>query len=269
MDVDHLKEIVVTNGVPIVTRIVGAISLWVVGRWLIRLAHRFVHGASIKRLDPTLVRYLESALNLILSVLLFLAVLSIFGVETTSFAGLIAAAGVAIGVVRGLACCRTLRRASSFSRCGRFRWATRSPSTASAASCRRSVCFHTGIDTGDNVRTWIGNTKILGENIMNFTANGWRRVEIKVTLPAGANLLDVLSKLQEAATKVPNILPEPKPSVQVSSLADTGTIAVRVSAPPAAYGQIVDDLNRAAAELLLRQPGVHPQPPAKAPPTAP
>jgi small conductance mechanosensitive channel len=263
--VDHLKEVVVTNGVPIVTRIVGAISLWVVGRWLIRLAHRFVHGASVKRLDPTLVRYLESALNLILSVLLFLAVLSIFGVETTSFAGLIAAAGVAIGVAwSGLL--------SNFA-AGIFILALRPFQVGDQVTIngisglvQEIGLFHTGIDTGDNVRTWVGNTKILSENIMNFTVNGWRRVEVKVTLPAGANMLDVLSQLQEAATKVPNILPEPKPTVQVSSLADTGTVAVRVSAPPGAYGQIVDDLNRAAAELLLRQPGVHPQPPAKPPP---
>src|SRR4030095_2616787 len=80
-------------------KILGAIAIWIIGRWLIGLALRLIGGALTKqRIDPTLIRYIHSALAAILNIVLVIAILGFFGVETTSFAALIAAAGVAIGM---------------------------------------------------------------------------------------------------------------------------------------------------------------------------
>src|SRR5258705_7271008 len=99
MDLANLREVVVSNVVPLALHIVGAIVLWVAGRFVIGLIGRGMRAAgTARKIDPTLVRYVDSATHILLSVLLLLAVLSIFGIETTSFAGVIAAAGVAIGM---------------------------------------------------------------------------------------------------------------------------------------------------------------------------
>ena len=81
------------------SKIVGGIALWIVGRIIISAIRGVVRRASEKRhLDPTLQRYLDSVLGLLLQFLLFIALLGVFGVETASFAGILAAAGVAIGM---------------------------------------------------------------------------------------------------------------------------------------------------------------------------
>src|SRR5713226_3197786 len=80
-------------------KLLGAIAIWIIGRWLIGLALQMIGGALRKqKIDPTLIRYIHSAVAALLNVALFIAILGFFGLETTSFAALIAAAGVAIGM---------------------------------------------------------------------------------------------------------------------------------------------------------------------------
>jgi small conductance mechanosensitive channel len=249
LEVDELRKALVDRALPVATHLVGAIALWVIGRWFINMIRRVIRVGAAKRLDPTLVRYLESATQFTLTGLLLLAILSIFGVETTSFAGIIAAAGVAVGMAwSGLL--------SNFA-AGVFILALRpfrvgdQVTLAGVTGVVQEIgMFNTGIDTLDNVRTWVGNNKALSDNIQNFTVNGWRRVELKVPLPEGADVFDTMAKLVDRATKVPHVLKDPKPSATISSLDGHGTIVLQASTPPAVYGQVLDGLARTAAELL-------------------
>ncbi len=91
------------NAVAVLTnvglKILGAIGLWIVGRWLIHLALRLIgRGMTRQKIDPTLIRYIQSAVGALLNIALAVAILGFFGVETTTFAALVAAAGVAIGM---------------------------------------------------------------------------------------------------------------------------------------------------------------------------
>ena len=72
--------------------------LWLVGRWLIGLAGRIL-GRALDRqqFDRILTRYLLTGLSVVLNVALLVALLGFFGVETTTFAALLAAGGVAWG----------------------------------------------------------------------------------------------------------------------------------------------------------------------------
>ena len=80
-------------------KILGAIAIWIIGRWLIAFALRLIGGALAKqKIDPTLTRYIRSATAALLNIVLIVAILGFFGVETTSFAALLAAVGVAIGM---------------------------------------------------------------------------------------------------------------------------------------------------------------------------
>src|SRR5262245_19293974 len=83
-------------------KLLGAIAVWIVGRRLIALAVRLTErGLRRGAIDETLIGYIGSALSILLDIVLVVAILGFFGVETTSFAALLAGAGLAIGTAWG------------------------------------------------------------------------------------------------------------------------------------------------------------------------
>src|SRR5688500_8385414 len=100
MDIDFvaLKNTAVAGASGFGVKILGAIAAWIVCRYLIRLAGRMV-GAALTRqkIEPTLVHYVSVLLTVVLTVVLVVGLLGYFGFETTSFAALLAAVGIAIG----------------------------------------------------------------------------------------------------------------------------------------------------------------------------
>lgn len=89
------------SAAPILTavafKIVGAVVLYMVGRWLIGFGIRLVSRVlTARNFDPTLQRYLANVLGVALNIILVVAILGYFGVETTSFAALLAGIGLAV-----------------------------------------------------------------------------------------------------------------------------------------------------------------------------
>jgi small conductance mechanosensitive channel len=151
-------------------KILGAIVLWMIGRWLISPSLRLIGSALRKqKIDPTLIRYIHSGVGALLNIVLVVAILGFFGVETTSFAALIAAAGVAIGMAwSGLL--------SNFAggvflvilqpfKVGDFVTAAGVTGTIEEIGL-----FATTLNTPDNVKTIVGNGKVFGDTIQNFSA---------------------------------------------------------------------------------------------------
>jgi small conductance mechanosensitive channel len=92
---------VVQSAVPMLTlfalKVVGAIALWVIGRWLIRFAVRLLVRSLKYPFDQTVAGYIGTAVSVLLTIALIIAMLGFFGIETTSFAALMAGVGIAIG----------------------------------------------------------------------------------------------------------------------------------------------------------------------------
>src|SRR5215471_14938170 len=98
MDWEKVLETASTQLTTFGLKVLGAIAVWIIGRMLIGLASRLMLSALDRRgVDPTLQRYLGNVLRVALTIVLIVAILGYFGVETTSFAALIAAVGIAIG----------------------------------------------------------------------------------------------------------------------------------------------------------------------------
>ena len=122
-------------------KIIGALVLWLVGRWLIGFAVRLLHRTlSGQLMDPDPLPVSERGLSVLLNVVLIVAILGFFGVETTTFAALLAAGGVAIGVAWGGLLSNFAAGAFPYSS-GRSRSATSSPSVVSPAPLNRSGCL--------------------------------------------------------------------------------------------------------------------------------
>ena len=102
MDTNALVTSAMATLIAVAWKVAGALLLWMAGRWLIGFSVRMLARAlGGQRFDPTLSRYLERGLSVILNAILIVAILGLFGVETTTFAALLAAGGVAIGVAWG------------------------------------------------------------------------------------------------------------------------------------------------------------------------
>ena len=91
-----VSTLVTTYLIPLGWKLAGAIALWIIGGWVINLIGNLSsRGMTRQKVEPTLVRYVEATLRVIMRIVLVIVILSVFGIETTSFAALLAAAGVA------------------------------------------------------------------------------------------------------------------------------------------------------------------------------
>ena len=80
-------------------KIIAGIAFWVIGRWLIGMVVRFIQAGLVRqKVDATVLRYVGSAVTVLLNVLLVIVILGYFGIQTTTFAALLAAVGLAVGM---------------------------------------------------------------------------------------------------------------------------------------------------------------------------
>ena len=234
-------------------RLLGAIAIWIVGRWLIGLVLRMM-GTGLKKqqIDPTLIRYIHSAVAALLNIVLVIAILGLFGVETTSFAALIAAAGVAIGVAwSGLL--------SNFAAgvflviLQPFKVGDAITASGVTGTVEEIGLFVTTINTPDNVKTIVGNGKIFADTIQNFSANPYRRVELTAQLAHGVDPQAAIALLKPALLQVPNVMGEPAPDVEILTFNLSGAVlAVRPYCNNEHYWQVYFDTNRLIGDTFAR-----------------
>lgn len=226
-------------------KMVGAIIIWFVGRWLIRLAQNLTSaGLNRQHLDPTIVGYLRTSLGAALNIALIVALLGFFGVETTTFAALLAGAGIAIGaawsgLLSNFAAGLFLVILRPF-RVGDFITAGGITGTVHAIGL-----FGTTINTPDNVATTVGNSKVLGDTIQNFSANPFRRVDLVAQLHHSVDPLAAIQLLKARLTQIPNVMASPAPEVEILQFNPEGPLlAVRPYCHTDHYWQVYFDGNK-------------------------
>jgi small conductance mechanosensitive channel len=230
-------------------KILGAIAVWIIGRRLIVLAARLTMAAVRRQsIDETLVVYIGSALSILLDVVLIVAILGFFGVETTTFAALLAGIGIAIGTAWGgilsnLAAGVFMVGLRPF-RVGQFVTAGGVTGTVTEIGLLATV-----IDTPDNIRTIVGNSKILADTIQNVTANPHRRVDLVAQLHHAIDPETAMQLSHERVARIPNVSTDPPPQVEIRQLnAAAPLLAVRPSCHNDHYWQVYFDTNRAIRE---------------------
>src|SRR5689334_21146171 len=177
MDWTHIWDSAGPQLVTFGLKVAGAIAVWIIGRWLIALAVRLLSAALTRQhVDPTLQRYIGNIVGVALNIVLVVAILGYFGVETTSFAALVAAMGIAIGaawagLLANFAAGAFLIVLRPF-KVGDYIKAGGVEGTVTEVGL-----FACTILTPDNVAAFVGNNKIFSDNIQNFSANAYRRVD--------------------------------------------------------------------------------------------
>jgi len=111
--------------------------------------------------------------------------------------------------------------------------------------------FVTTIDTPDNVRTSIGNTKIFSDNIQNFSTTPYRRVELVAQLDHTVAPADAISRLKAQLSQIPNVISDPAPDVEILEFTLSGPVlAVRPYCNNDHYWQVYFDTNRVIRETF-------------------
>jgi len=250
MDVSGMVQ----SAIPLLTqfalKVVGAIALWLVGRWLIRFAVKMLVRTLKYPFDQTVAGYIGTATSVLLNVALIVAILGFFGIETTTFAALMAGVGIAIGaawsgLLAHLAAGIFLLILRPF-KAGDF---------ISAGGMMGTVeeigLFVTRINTLDNVQTYVSNSRVFADTIQNFSANPYRRVDLMAQLHNDADHAAAIRLLKTRVSLIPNVKTEPPPDVEILQFNPLGPmLAVRPYCNNEHYWQVYFDTNRVIRETL-------------------
>ena len=249
MDYNRLGQDILATGTQVGLKVLGAIVLWLVGSWLISFAVKLIMRAMrLKGIDQTIMSFVSNAVSILLKITLVVAILGYFGIQTTTFAALLAAAGLAIGAAwSGLL--------SNFA-AGAFLVILKPFKTGDfiqAGGIMGTVeeigLFVTTLNTMDNIRTFIGNSKIFSDNIQNFSANPYRRVDLVAQLDHTVEPKVAVQLLKERLAKIPNVIANPAPDVEILNFTLNGPVlAVRPYCNNADYWQVYFDTNRVIRE---------------------
>lgn len=237
--IEKLQQALVAWG----PNLVGALVILILGY----LAAKFVTGIlrrSLKRanVDDTLVKFSSSIANIALMTMVVIAVLERLGVNTTSFAAVLAAAGLAIG----LAFQDTLANFAAGVLVMIFRpFAVDDYVEAGGVSgtVEEVQIFTTVLRTPDNKRVIVGNAAILGDAITNYSANDQRRVDMVFGIGYSDRIDEARRILEGILAADARVLEDPEPVVAVLELADSSVnFAVRPWVPTPDYWSVYFDI---------------------------
>jgi small conductance mechanosensitive channel len=251
MELKDMLQVAMDVGVRFGIRILGAIALWIIGRTLIGFCGRLMgRWLTKEHVDATLGLYIASALSIGLNIVLVIAILGLFGVETTTFAAFIAAAGVAIGIAWG-GLLSSFAAGVSLVILRPFKAGDFISAGGVTGTVQEIRMFTTTIDTPDNVRTFVGNNKIVGDTIQNFSANPYRRVDLTAQLAHGVDVNEAVGMLRSRLVRIQNVLAQPAPDVEILQFNLAGPVlAVRPYCDNAHYWQVYFDTNRTIREAF-------------------
>jgi small conductance mechanosensitive channel len=255
MNTESIQQFLSTTALDLGIKVLAALAFWFIGRWLIGRVIAVIRAALGRNdVDPTLTKYLGSIVAVALNIALVLGILGYFGIETTSFAALLAGAGLAIGAAWG-------GMLGNFA-AGAFMLVLRPFKVGDfvavggiTGTIHELGLFGTTLVTPDNVMTLVGNGKIFADTIQNFSALPVRRVDRTAQLAGTVDPIDAVARFRAAVAKIPNVAATPAPEVSLLDMNLVGAvIAVRPYTHTDHYWQVYFDTN-AAIVRVCREAG--------------
>ncbi|MGM9620205.1 MAG: mechanosensitive ion channel family protein [Bacteroidaceae bacterium] len=243
-----------TLGIEAGKSILLAVLIFVVGRYIVKFINRIVAGMMERRhMDPTIQSFLRSFINVLLTTLLVITTVSALGINTTSFAALLASAGVAVGMalsgnLQNLAGGIILLLFKPY-KVGDF-----IEGQGVSGTVKEIQIFHTIILTADNKQIYVPNGALSSGSVTNYSSQPLRRVDITVGVEYGTEVDTVKQALEEILKADSRIMGDPAPFIALSNLADSSVdFTIRVWVGVADYWPVHFDLKRAIYEEFNRR----------------
>ena len=251
---DIVIQNLIDSGISAGKHIIAAVVIFIVGRFLIKLINRLVASILQRRhIEISVQTFLSSLVNIILTILLIITVIGALGVNTTSFAALIASAGVAIGMalsgnLQNFAGGLIILLFKPY-RVGDFIDVCGVQGTVSAVQI-----FHTILLTPDNKAVYLPNGSTSSSTITNYSREDKRRIEWTFGIDYGEDVNRARTAILSVITADARILPGPAPFVAVGGLSDSSVdIIVRVWVPTEEYWNVYFDMHQRVYETFNEQ----------------
>lgn len=260
--IDRLYDVSLNAG----KHIIAALLVLMVGRLLVKLLNRLVAKMLDRRhIDVGVQSFLRSAVNILLTTLLVVSVIGALGINTTSFAALLASAGVAVG----MALSGNLQNFAGGIVVLLFKpykvgdWIE---SQGVEGSVVEIQIFHTILRTADNKIVFVPNGSMSTAVVTNYSREATRRLQWTVGVDYGEDVERVKVIVAEVLKNEPRILTTPQPLIVVEALADSSVnIMVRVWVKQEdywdvhyeMYQKIYDSFNAAGINFPYPQQTIH------------
>ncbi len=253
---DSVKEFLATKGVDYGLKILAALVIFFVGKWLASLVANLIGKTMTKaNVEPILAKFVKNLCHVGLLVFVVIAAISALGIETMQFVAVLGAAGLAVG----LALQGSLANFASgvllviFKP---FKVGDFVELAGNKGTVKEVQIFNTVLNAPDNVRVIVPNAQVTGSGIMNYTVNGTRRVDLVI----GVSYEDDIKKAKEVIEKVlagdERVLQEPAATVAVLELADSSVnFVVRPWVKAADYWNVYFDVT-GKVKLALEKNGL-------------
>ncbi len=238
--------------------LLAAVVIYIIGKWLIRKVNSIVSKLMRKKhVEASLQTFLESIVNVSLWILLVIAVISVLGVETSSFVALFTGAGMAIG----MAMSGTLGNFAGGVMILLFK-PYRVGDFISAQGydgiVKEIQIFNTILVTTDNQTIIIPNGSLSTGSLKNFSTQKYRRVDLSYSFAYGTDYEVVREAIEKIQKACPQIIQEPiagepviGPWQGLASLGDSGvTIATRSWCASADYWTVAGYMNHEVYQQL-------------------
>lgn len=232
-------------------KILAAILIWIIGSWIIKMLMKGIKKAMTKaNYDDSLKKFLLNLLSWIFKIVLILVVLGTVGVETTSFAAILAAAGLAVGMAlqgslgnfAGGVLIMTFKP---------FKIGDLIEAQGEIGVVKEIEIFTTKLTGLSNREIIIPNGALSNGNIINFTTEGTRRVDLVFGVSYDADIKQTKEVLMNVLTSNPKVLNEPAPSATVLELADSSVnFAVRPWCKAEHYWDVYFEVTENTKEAL-------------------
>ncbi len=249
---DEIARILSTYGL----KLLAAIAVFVIGRIIAKWLSQAVAKAMSKtKVEKTLIKFVTNLVYIALLIFVIIAALGVMGIETASFAVVLGATGLAVGLA--------LQGSLSNFAAGvlmmifkPFKVGDFIEAGGALGVVKEIQIFNTILNSPDNIRIIVPNAQVTGGNIKNYTVNGTRRVDLVVGVSYEDNLKKAKDVIETVLAADERILKDPAMTVAVSELGDSGVnFVVRPWVKVADYWDVYFDVTT-KIKLALDKNGI-------------
>ncbi|MBR1902957.1 MAG: mechanosensitive ion channel [Bacteroidaceae bacterium] len=251
---DTLLNKLISLGVDAGKSILLAVVIYIAGRFIINLINRLVRQMlERKNVDATIQSFLKSFVSILLNLLLVITVVSALGINTTSFAALLASFGVAAGMALS-GNLQNLAGGLIILLFKPFKVGDMIEAQGVLGIVKEIQIIHTILQTPDNKEIFVPNGSLSSGSITNYSKMDTRRVDFTVSVEYGTDVEKVTNALRGIADADSRVLKDPQAFIALSGLADSSVnFTFRVWVKGTDYWPVYFDLNKQIYEVFNRQ----------------
>lgn len=232
-------------------KIVIAVLVFIIGLWIVKILVKGFNKASTKsKMEASLQKFLSSLFSMTLKVLVIISVISMLGVETTSFIAVLGAAGLAVGFA--------LQGSLSNFAGGvlilifkPFKVGDFIDGGGHTGTVHSIEVLATTLKTPDNKTIIIPNGALSNNSVTNYSSEEKRRVDFVFGISYGDNMKKAKELIADVISKDDRIFKDPEPFIVIGNLGDSSVdITVRVWVETPNYWAVYFDITEKVKEIF-------------------